>query len=289
MRAETANACQFGHEGRSDHRAPKLLMDGLKRPMDGAKRPMDHAKRRSWRTTRAERALREVTRREGAKVRAARRRRGWSQRELGRRCRLAQTTISKMERGDGASLSLAAWQRVADALGLPLDLRLGRDADEETVDAGHLAIQELVMRLGRRVGYDRTFELPTKSADPSRSVDVGLVDHARRRLVLLECVNSIGDLGAAVRSSDRKASEAEGLAISLGRGKPYSLHACWIVRDTRRNRELLKRYPEIFDSRFPGSSRAWSRTLAEGGVPPSSRGLVWCDLRATRLSAWRRS
>ncbi|HUG48646.1 MAG TPA: helix-turn-helix transcriptional regulator [Candidatus Limnocylindria bacterium] len=234
------------------------------------------------------RRIREVTRREGVKVRSARRRRGWSQRTLGQHCELGQTTISKLERGEGATLSLACWQRVADALEMSLDLKLGRDQHESTADAGHLALQELVMRLGRAAGYRRAFELPTRPADPSLSVDVGLVDHARRRLVLVECVNSLRDLGAAVRSSDRKTKEAEGLALSLGHGRPYAVHVCWILRATRRNRELVARYPEIFASRFPGSSRAWVDALTSGQPPPGVRGLVWADVRATRLFPWRR-
>ncbi len=249
---------------------------------------MADGKRRTALEMRALRALHEVMQREGQKVRAARMRRGWSQRELGRRTGLAQATISKMERGDGATLSIVAWQRVATVLDLPLDLRLGRDRREEPADAGHIAVQELVLRLGRRAGYERTFELLTKPSQPGLSVDVGLVDHKRRRLVLVECVNSFGDIGAAARSSDRKGKEAENLAIALGHGRPYSVHVCWVVRDTRRDRELVARYPEVFGTRFSGSSQAWVRALTDGSEPPAERGLVWSDVRATRLFAWRR-
>jgi len=193
-----------------------------------------------------------------------------------------------MERGDGATLSIAAWRRVAIVLDLPFEIKFGRDAREETADAGHLALQELVLRLGRAAGYGRTFELPTKPSNPRLSTDVGLVDNSRRRLLLIECVNSLGDIGAATRSSDRKAIEAEGLAISLGHGEPYAVHVCWVVRNTRRNRELLARYPEIFASRFMGSSRAWVRALTTGSDPPPARGLVWSDAKAMRLFDWRR-
>jgi transcriptional regulator with XRE-family HTH domain len=224
---------------------------------------------------------------EGAKVRSARHRRGWTQRELGRRTDLSQQTISRIERGDGATLSLVAWQRVAAVLGLPLRLQLGRDPLEETADAGHLGIQELLLRLGRRTGRDRRFELSTRTTARTGWVDVGLVDHRLRCLILLECCNLMGDIGASARSSDRKLAEAEALAIALGQGEPYSVHVCWVMRDTRRNRELLARYPVLFTSRFPGSSRRWVEALTVGGEPPAERGLVWCDLRATRLFAWR--
>ena len=112
---------------------------------------------------------------------------------------MVQPTISRLERGEGGTLSLELWQQVAIVLGLPLELTLGRDAMEEPVDAGHLAVQELVLRLGRLAGYGRTYELPTKPSDPTLSTDVGLTDDANRRLVQVECVNTFGNINAAIR------------------------------------------------------------------------------------------
>jgi hypothetical protein len=149
-------------------------------------------------------------------------------------------------------------------------------------------MQELLLRLGRDAGYERTFELATRPTDPAAWVDVGLIDHRRRRLILVECCNVMGDIGSSTRSSDRKRAEAEALAIALGHGKPYAVHVCWVLRATRRNRELVGRYPTIFSSRFPGSSRAWVQALTAGGEPPAARGLVWTDLPCTRLHEWRR-
>lgn len=246
-------------------------------------------KRRSKLEITALRELQAHLRNAGQQIRAARRRRGWIQKELGRRAELSQQTVSQLERGDGATLSLAAWKRVCLVVGVRFEIKLGRDSLELPADAGHLAIQEFMLRLGRATGYDRTFELPTKSSDPSRSTDVGLVNHSKRRLVRIECVNTFGDIGAAVRSSDRKQREAEGLAIALGHGAPYTVHEVWVVRDTRRNRALVSRYPEIFAARFPAPSRAWTRALSTGIEPPGDAGLVWCDSNATRLYEWRRS
>jgi transcriptional regulator with XRE-family HTH domain len=225
--------------------------------------------------------------REGSKVRQARKRRRWTQAELGRRASLAQPTISDLERGKGGSLTLQTWQQVALALALPLDIALGRDALQEPADAGHLAIQELVLRLGRPLGYVRLFELPTKPSDPSHSTDVGLRNDRERRLILNECWNVFGNVNAAVRSSDRKKTEAEALAIATGDGRPYTVHQVWVVRATRRNRALLARYPEIFAARFTGSSKAWVDALTKGTPPPTEPGLVWCDVPCTRIFEWR--
>jgi transcriptional regulator with XRE-family HTH domain len=250
---------------------------------------MCRRKRRSNAELSALRGVQATLLREGQKARDARRRRRWTQRELGRRAHLAQTTISKLERGEGGSLSLATWQRVADALDMPLKIELGRDPREETRDAGHLAMQELVLRTGRKSGYARSFELATRPADPAAWVDAGLIDHKHRRLVLVECVNVIADIGSATRTSDRKVAEAEQLATALGHGHTFSVHSCWLIRATRRNRQLVARYPELFAARFPGSSRAWVATLTRGAPPPTGRGLIWCDVSAMRLFEWRRA
>jgi hypothetical protein len=201
---------------------------------------------------------------------------------------MAQPSVSDIERGKGGSMSLETWQQVALVLGLPFDVRIGRDALEEPADAGHLAIEELVLRVAGPHGFGRTFELPSKPANPSLSTDVGLRDDTRRLLIQVECVNTFGNVNAAVRSSDRKQAEAEALAVSIGYGQPYAVRQLWVIKATRRNRALVARYPEIFATRFSGSSKAWVDALTRGSAPPAQRGLVWCDVATTRVFEWRR-
>ena len=185
---------------------------------------------------------------------------------------------SRIERGIG-NPDLDVLQRIALALDRPLIVSFGgRDPSEAPADAGHLAIQELVLRLGRAVGYTGSFELPTRPAEPWRSADVGLASDARRWLIHAECWNTIGDVGAAARSSARKLAESRGVLRSLGGAATARLASCWIVRATARNRALIARYPEVFASRFPGSSRGWVDALVTGSAPPSEPGLVWCDV-----------
>jgi len=213
------------------------------------------------------------------------------------------TTVGRIERGGGAPASLDTWARLTAVLGLPFRVELGRDPIEQTVDAGHLAIQELLLRLGRAHGRARTFELATRTHDPSRSVDVCLRDDRQRLLILVEAWNRMDDIGAAARSTDRKVAEAQGLAAVLGAqypldggvpdhdpqdGPPYRVASAWVVRATRRNRTLVARYPEVFRARLPGSSLGWLGALAAGHEPPLEPGLVWSDVAATRLFAWRR-
>jgi transcriptional regulator with XRE-family HTH domain len=231
-------------------------------------------------------------------VRAARLRRRMTQRQVADLAGISRSAESAIERGLGCGQTLDTWQRVALAAGRPLVVGLERDRLEEVTDAGHLAIQELVLRLGRRAGFGGSFELATRPAEPWRSSDVGLRDDRRRILALIECWNTIGDFGSAARSSERKRAEAAMLAIAKGGDRPYLVTTCWVVRSTKRNRALAGRYPEVFAARFPGSSIGWVRALtadserpASGAgrePPPREPGLVWCDVGTTRLFAWRR-
>lgn len=223
----------------------------------------------------------------GALIKAARRRRRLTQRQLGAACGLSQPTVCDLELGRGGSHTLDSWQRIATALGIALRVDLSRDPNEDPVDAGHLAIQELVLRVAKAAGYTRRFELAAKPSDPSRSTDVGLIHPGNRLVVLAECINTLGDIGGATRSSDRKRAEADALSVNLGGDSPFRVGTCWVVRDLPRNRRLVAKYPEIFATRFPGSSAAWLRALTLGTQPPDQPGLIWTDARSTRLFAVR--
>jgi transcriptional regulator with XRE-family HTH domain len=226
----------------------------------------------------------------GKVIRTARRRRSWTLAELAAKVALTPARLSQMELGHGAGAGLETWYAVAEALKMPFKAEFARDATADALDAGHLQMQELMLRLATQTQRLGTFELRTRPDNPTLSIDVCVRDDVQRILFIEECWNSFGNINASVRSTQRKVAEARDLAVALGgeRG-PYEVAACWIVRDTRRNRELLARYPEVFASAFRGSSRDWVKALSRPNVrPPTEMGLVWCDLRATRVFAWRR-
>jgi transcriptional regulator with XRE-family HTH domain len=225
----------------------------------------------------------------GGEVRASRLRRRLTQQQVADLAGISRSAESRIELGRGGGHTLDTWQRLALALDRPLAVSLARDSLEEPIDAGHLGMQELVLRLGRAQGLSGSFELRTRPAEPWRSTDVGLRDNRRRLLVLFECWNSFNDIGAAARSTNRKIAEAEDFGVAIGGEEPYRVASCWVVRATKRNRGLVARYPEVFAARFPGSSAGWARYLnGLAAEPPLGPGLVWCDVAATRVFAWRR-
>lgn len=248
--------------------------------------PKGTGTRRSAVVVEAERRSTERKAKIGGEVREMRKRRGWTQARLGREAEVGRLVIGRIERGVGP-LDLETLDRIAVALGVPIAAGFDRDPQVEVADAGHLGVQEIVLRMGRATGYGTQFELPTRPNEPWRSADVVLAARSRGLAILAECWNTFGDIGAATRSSRRKLVELDQLAAAMwGPGTRAVL--VWVVRDTSRNRALVGRYPAVFASTFSGSSHAWVNTLANGAEPPSEPGLVWCDSAAGALRAWHR-
>jgi transcriptional regulator with XRE-family HTH domain len=221
----------------------------------------------------------------GRDVRGTRRRHRFTQRQLADRIGVSQSSISRIERGLSAPVSLGTWVALGIALDRPLAISFSRPRGEGRlpIDAGHLEIQEHLFALARSTGRAGTFELPTKPLDPSRSTDVGVRDARRRVRILAECWNTFGDLGAAIRATNRKVAEA------VATWPDDRVASVWIVRATAANRALLGRYPHIVDATFPGSCRRWVRALTDGAEPPREAGLVWFDDRARHLRERRRA
>jgi Helix-turn-helix. len=227
----------------------------------------------------------------GQAVRAGRERLGITQAALAARVEVDQSRISQIERGLGRGVPLELWVALGVALGRPLAISLTRPLGEtrDPADAGHLAMQERLIQLARATGRIAFFELPTRPADPRRSVDVCVSDSRHRVLLIEEAWNTFGDIGAAIRSTNRKAAEAADLAAILDDGPAYRVATVWVVRSSATNRALVGRYPQIFRTSFPGSSRTWATALTTGGPPPREPGLVWLDPASGRMSEWRQA
>jgi DNA-binding XRE family transcriptional regulator len=108
----------------------------------------------------------------GRRVREARVRRAMSQRVLAEKVGVDRSRISQLEQGAGYRAPLDVWFSLSHVLNIPLKVEFWRDALETVADAGHLKIQELMLRLARTTGRARMFELATRPSDPALSIDV---------------------------------------------------------------------------------------------------------------------
>ena len=226
----------------------------------------------------------------GRDLARARRRRRVTQAWLATRIGITRERLSQIETGRGTNAPLELWVKLGMAVGRPLAVRLSRDMHEELEprDAGHLAAQELVVRLARGHGRSASVELATRPWDPAHAADVVLRDDRQRLLVLIEIVNRAGDLGASLRASGRKAAELERYAIIAGGdGEPYRIAIGWLLVDSAANRGLIQRYPEVLRSRFGGSSFGLVRCLMDGWPAPAVPAIAWIDVRAGRIGELR--
>jgi transcriptional regulator with XRE-family HTH domain len=221
----------------------------------------------------------------GTQARSARRGRRLTLAAIARRTGISVSRLSEIERGLGARAPLDTWVALGIALGRPLAVSFSRPLDEDRspADAGHLEVQEHILKLAHATGRHGTFELPTRPLDPSRSTDVGLYDPRERTRIHVECWNTFGDLGAAVRATNRKQAEA------AATWPDDRIATVWVIRASAADRAILSRFPHIVDAAFPGSSRAWVRALSEGTPPPLQQGLVWFDAATGRLVERRRA
>lgn len=225
----------------------------------------------------------------GQEARLTRRRRRRTQAQLAAAVGISRSRYAELEQGAGTTAPLDAWVRVGLALGRPLAVAFSRDLDAGPSNAGHLAAQELVLRLtagpGTRTG---SFELATRPVDPGRSADVCLRDDARRTLIVVEIWNRLGDLGAAARSTARKRADLDEMAILAGGDAgPYRAAIGWLLTDTAANHRLVASYPAVFRAAFSGSSSEWVRCLLEGREPPAHTAVAWVDTANGRLVPMR--
>lgn len=181
------------------------------------------------------------------------------------------------------------WQRLGLAVGRPIQISVQRDIAGETADAGHLAMQELVLRLGRGSGYTGSFELATKPAEPWRSADVGLAAPIQHRLIRVECWNTIGDVGASARSSARAQAELADLAMARwGRQRrPAWSGSCGRRPETGRSSPATRGLRQSFSRVLAGRGADAGRPSARGAGPRVVRrvGNAAVRMEARRLVA----
>jgi transcriptional regulator with XRE-family HTH domain len=219
----------------------------------------------------------------GRDVRAARRGLGLRQADLALRVGVHQTWISDIELGRGSGAPLALWVAIGVAIGRPLSMAFTRPLAPGTMlaDAGHLEMQEAILAIAAASGRQATVERPSNPLDPRHSSDVAIRDDPRRALILVEAWNTFGDVGAAIRSTQRKHAETSASADA------ELVSTVWVVKASAANRAILSRYPNLFAAAFDGSSRDWVRALVDGGSVPSRPGLVWFDAATRKIIEWR--
>lgn len=218
----------------------------------------------------------------GARMRERRRAMGLTQAQLGGRIGIHQTAVSKMERGKGARFSLETWAAAAAALGYELTAFFeGAPSSDAPVDLEHIRRQQLVVTTGARGGWGARVEHRLVVGGRPLAIDVLLIRPAASgpgELCVVEVWNWLTDIGAAWRNHAAKVA-------AVRESHPTTrVSGLFVMRATRRNRELVREFGEVFRARFSASSDRMLAALGNRHVPaPEGDAVAWTDAHATRL------
>ena len=191
----------------------------------------------------------------GLAIRTLRRRHGWTQHALADRAGVSQSAVSRAERGEGRSLTLRTLERIAEALGARVAVRLywhGEELDR-LLDAAHAGLVDQVVALLRASGWDVVPEATFSIYGERGSVDVLAYHPEHGALLVIEVKSAVPDMQLLLAGIDRKGRLAPGLA--RGRG--------WDVRTV--SRLLACRRTEPPDAASPSTRRRSARCCRWAG------------------------
>lgn len=213
----------------------------------------------------ADRHSTDLSLRLGKSLRDARIRAGLTQAEGAARAGLSQGAWSRLERDGDPRYTLATWDRAAFAVGTTLNAYLPEtSAADMPRDAVQLKAQELVIATAKVGGWHGLLEQQIdREVRTSRFADV-LLQRPRQQpteVALIEIIDWFADVGAPMRDWPRRlaAVERQAIARMVDDQDVPRVSGCWIVRATKRNRQLVGEHSNLFRNRFPGSGRAGSR------------------------------
>ena len=199
----------------------------------------------------------------GRILRALRRRRGWTQKELGRRAKVSQQAISLIERGHGERLSVETMRRVFAALDArwePTVSWRGGDLDR-LLDEEHARLVGEIGRRLARVGWHVAIEVTYSDFGDRGSVDVLAARRDLQAIVIVEVKSELVAIESTLRKLDEKVRIAQ---ESLGRERfgfrPRLVGRLLVLPSTNRARRRVARSSDVLDIAFPdraGRVRSW--------------------------------
>ncbi len=226
-------------------------------------------------------------------VRFLRLRKGWAQRVLGHHAGVSREMISRTERGNLSGMTLDSIDRIAEALGASVDLRLrwrGEQLDR-LIDAAHATIQQSVAELLTSLGWTVRVEVSFNHYGDRGRVDIVAFHPVNRIVVIVEIKSVLGDLQDTIGRIDVKVRLGQQIARDLGWSGVQSVIPGLVIGDARLARRTIAAHEALFAryDRRGRSAVAWLRRPAD----PMPTGLLWFasrpDSHATTIRRGQRA
>ena len=201
----------------------------------------------------------------GARVRAARIRRGWRQRDLAAAAGVSDAAVSRIERGHLDGIALRVIRLVAAALEIQVELLpRSRAADlDRLVNARHAALAEAVLAWFASLGGWVAWPEVSFNVFGDRGVVDILAWHApTRSLLVIELKTAIVDIGELPGTLDRKRRRAPEIAEPFGWLRPASVSVWLVVAEGSTNRRRIAEHGATFRAALPAravEARTWLR------------------------------
>jgi transcriptional regulator with XRE-family HTH domain len=198
----------------------------------------------------------------GLQIRALRRQRRWTQRELARRVGISDSQVSRIERGAASRISLASLERLLAELGARVQVRVlwrGEELDR-ILDRDHATIVERLLEPLGRHGWIAIPEVTFQTGRERGSIDILAWHAATRILLVIEVKSVVPDIQATVSGLDRKARL--GPAIARERAwSPAAVARLLVLPDDRTSRRRVDAFASTFASALPARTAAINRWL----------------------------
>ncbi|HYO44374.1 MAG TPA: helix-turn-helix domain-containing protein [Candidatus Limnocylindrales bacterium] len=200
----------------------------------------------------------------GRAIRAVRIRKGWRQQDLAWEAGVAQQTVSRIERGDLAGITLGTLVRVTAALGARISLDVRGDGAEidRLLGARHSAMHEETARLFERLpAWVLAPEVTFSIYGERGAIDILAWHAATRTLLVIELKTELVDIQETVGTLDRKVRLAA--RIAADRGWAAETVAVWlVVAESATNRRRVAAHRTMLRSRYPADGRSIAGWLA---------------------------
>jgi transcriptional regulator with XRE-family HTH domain len=203
-------------------------------------------------------------RRVGAVVRAVRQHLGLRQIDVASRAGVSQASVSLLERGRLAAISVPVARRIADVLDVRLSLNAwwrGGEADK-LLDRAHAALVDYICGVLRSRGWTLKVEYVFAGPLGRGSVDVLAWHPVHRALCLIEVKSKLFDLQALLMTFARK---VRAVPRSVGEEfgwRPERIGRLLVVAGTTANRSVVAEHGNVFGAAFPergAAVRSWIR------------------------------